>query len=97
MSNKTLQSLFHYKRWADSELMDAIATLDAQQYGDAHHTCLRIFHKLDKLGHPPFRVSHYQAACRHQRSYRFEVMPADIGWRERLSDLESNSPCTAVH
>lgn len=30
MSNKTLQSLFHYKRWADGELLDAIATLDAQ-------------------------------------------------------------------
>lgn len=32
MSNKTLQSLFHYKRWADGELLDAIATLDSQQY-----------------------------------------------------------------
>lgn len=46
MSNKTLQSLFHYKRWADGELLDAIATLDAQQYGEAHHTCLRIFNHI---------------------------------------------------
>ncbi|MGL4778277.1 MAG: DinB family protein, partial [Aeromonas veronii] len=46
MSNKTLQSLFHYKRWADSELLDAIAMLDAQQYGEAHHTCLRIFNHI---------------------------------------------------
>ncbi len=46
MSNETLQSLFHYKRWADGELLDAIATLDAQQYGEAHHTCLRIFNHI---------------------------------------------------
>ena len=46
MSNKTLQSLFHYKRWADGELLDAIATLDAQQYAEAHHTCLRIFNHI---------------------------------------------------
>lgn len=46
MSNKTLQSLFHYKRWADGELLDAIATLDSQQYGEAHHTCLRIFNHI---------------------------------------------------
>ncbi|MFZ3404206.1 DinB family protein [Aeromonas salmonicida] len=46
MSNKTQQSLFHYKRWADGELLDAIATLDAQQYAEAHHTCLRIFNHI---------------------------------------------------
>ncbi|WP_169045664.1 DinB family protein [Aeromonas salmonicida] len=46
MSNKTLQSLFHYKRWADGELLDAIATLDSQQYAEAHHTCLRIFNHI---------------------------------------------------
>lgn len=46
MSNKTLQSLFHYKRWADGDLLDAIATLDAQQYAEAHHTCLRIFNHI---------------------------------------------------
>lgn len=46
MNNKTVQSLFHYKRWADGELLDAIATLDAQQYGEAHHTCLRIFNHI---------------------------------------------------
>ncbi len=46
MSNKTLQSLFHYKRWADGELLDAIATLDAQQYSEAQHNCLRIFNHI---------------------------------------------------
>ena len=46
MSNKTLQSLFHYKRWADDELLDALATLDPQQYAEAHHTCLRIFNHI---------------------------------------------------
>ncbi|MGL5496606.1 MAG: DinB family protein [Aeromonas sobria] len=46
MNNKTVQPLFHYKRWADGELLDAIATLDAQQYGEAHHTGLRIFNHI---------------------------------------------------
>ncbi|WAF75802.1 DinB family protein [Aeromonas dhakensis] len=46
MNNETLQSLFHYKRWADDELLAALATLDAMQYGEAHHTALRIFNHI---------------------------------------------------
>lgn len=46
MNNETLQSLFHYKRWADDELLAALATLDAAQYGEAHHTALRIFNHI---------------------------------------------------
>ncbi len=46
MSNSPLHSLFRYKAWADGELLDALATLDAAQYGEAHHTCLRIFNHI---------------------------------------------------
>ena len=46
MSNSTLHSLFRYKAWADGELLDALATLDPQQYAEAHHTCLRIFNHI---------------------------------------------------
>ena len=31
MPNSTLLSLFRYKAWADGELLDALATLDAAQ------------------------------------------------------------------
>ncbi|MFM5086799.1 DinB family protein [Aeromonas media] len=46
MSHSTLHSLFRYKAWADGELLDALATLDPQQYAEAHHTCLRIFNHI---------------------------------------------------
>ena len=46
MPSSTLLSLFRYKAWADGDLLDAIATLDAQQYAEAHHTCLRIFNHI---------------------------------------------------
>lgn len=46
MSNSPLHSLFRYKAWADGELLDALATLDPQQYAEAHHTCLRIFNHI---------------------------------------------------
>ncbi|WP_434666472.1 DinB family protein [Aeromonas sp. NJAU223] len=46
MSNSTLHSLFRYKAWADGELLDALATLDPQQYVEAHHTALRIFNHI---------------------------------------------------
>ncbi|ELB2794072.1 DinB family protein [Aeromonas hydrophila] len=46
MPNSTLLSLFRYKAWADGELLDALATLDAVQDGEAHHTALRIFNHI---------------------------------------------------
>ncbi|WP_324019484.1 DinB family protein [Aeromonas hydrophila] len=46
MPSSTLLSLFRYKAWADGELLDALATLDAVQYGEAHHTALRIFNHI---------------------------------------------------
>ncbi|HHQ4491914.1 TPA: DinB family protein [Aeromonas hydrophila] len=46
MPNSTLLSLFRYKAWADGELLDALATLDAAQDGEAHHTALRIFNHI---------------------------------------------------
>ncbi|BCR28161.1 DNA damage-inducible protein DinB [Aeromonas caviae] len=46
MHHSTLHSLFRYKAWADGELLDALATLDAAQYGEAHHTALRIFNHI---------------------------------------------------
>lgn len=46
MPSSTLLSLFRYKAWADGELLDALATLDAAQYGEAHHTALRIFNHI---------------------------------------------------
>lgn len=46
MSNSTLHSLFRYKAWADGELLDSIATLDPLQYGEAHHSALRIFNHI---------------------------------------------------
>lgn len=46
MPSSTLLSLFRYKAWADGELLDALATLDAAQYGEAHHTTLRIFNHI---------------------------------------------------
>ncbi|MGL6608166.1 DinB family protein [Aeromonas hydrophila] len=46
MPTSTLLSLFRYKAWADGELLDALATLDPAQYGEAHHTALRIFNHI---------------------------------------------------
>ncbi|MCH7371617.1 DinB family protein [Aeromonas sp. MR16] len=46
MSNSTLHSLFRYKAWADGELLDAIATLDPQIHGEAHHNALRVFNHI---------------------------------------------------
>lgn len=46
MPSSTLLSLFRYKAWADGELFDALATLDTAQYGEAHHTALRIFNHI---------------------------------------------------
>ena len=46
MPSSTLLSLFRYKAWADGELLDALAPLDAAQYGEAHHTALRIFNHI---------------------------------------------------
>lgn len=46
MSTSTLHSLFCYKVWADGELLDALATLDPQQYVEAHHNALRIFNHI---------------------------------------------------
>lgn len=46
MSTSTLHSLFCYKAWADGELLDALATLDPQQYAEAHHNALRIFNHI---------------------------------------------------
>lgn len=46
MPSSTLLSLFRYKAWADGELLDALATLDAAQDGEAHHTALRIFNHI---------------------------------------------------
>jgi uncharacterized damage-inducible protein DinB len=46
MPSSTLLSLFRYKAWADGELLDALATLDAAQYSEAHHTALRIFNHI---------------------------------------------------
>lgn len=46
MSNSTLHSLLRYKAWADGELLDALATLDSQQYTEAHHNALRIFNHI---------------------------------------------------
>lgn len=46
MPSSTLLSLFRYKAWADGELLDALATLDAAQYDEAHHTALRIFNHI---------------------------------------------------
>ncbi|WOX53744.1 DinB family protein [Aeromonas sp. CD] len=46
MPSSTLLSLFRYKAWADGELLDALATLDTAQYGEAHHTALRIFNHI---------------------------------------------------
>lgn len=46
MPSSTLLSLFRYKAWADGELLDALATLDPAQYGEAHHTALRIFNHI---------------------------------------------------
>lgn len=46
MPSSTLLSLFRYKAWADGELLDTLATLDAAQYGEAHHTALRIFNHI---------------------------------------------------
>ncbi|MGE6118735.1 DinB family protein [Aeromonas salmonicida] len=46
MSNSTLHSLFRYKAWADGELLDALATLDPQVHGEAHHNALRVFNHI---------------------------------------------------
>jgi uncharacterized damage-inducible protein DinB len=46
MSTSTLHSLFRYKAWADGELLDTLATLDPQQYTEAHHNALRIFNHI---------------------------------------------------
>ncbi len=46
MPSSTLLSLFRYKAWADGELLDALATLEAAQDGEAHHTALRIFNHI---------------------------------------------------
>ncbi|MFQ2122125.1 DinB family protein [Aeromonas hydrophila] len=46
MPSSTLLSLFRYKAWADGELLDALATQDAAQHGEAHHTALRIFNHI---------------------------------------------------
>jgi len=46
MNHSTLRSLFCYKAWADGELLDALATLDPQQYGEVHHNALRIFNHI---------------------------------------------------
>ncbi len=46
MPSSTLLSLFRYKAWADGELLDALATLDAAQDGEAYHTALRIFNHI---------------------------------------------------
>ncbi|HHQ4530759.1 TPA: DinB family protein [Aeromonas hydrophila] len=46
MPSSTLLSLFRYKAWADGELLDALATLDPAQDGEAHHTALRIFNHI---------------------------------------------------
>ncbi|MGN4987672.1 DinB family protein [Aeromonas hydrophila] len=46
MPSSTLLSLFRYKAWANGELLDALATLDAAQYDEARHTALRIFNHI---------------------------------------------------
>ncbi|MFM4821424.1 DinB family protein [Aeromonas hydrophila] len=46
MPSSTLLSLFRYKAWADGELLDALATLDTAQDGEAYHTALRIFNHI---------------------------------------------------
>ncbi|MDQ7733036.1 DinB family protein [Halomonas sp. SpR1] len=40
MSNSTLQSLFAYKAWANSELFELLATLPPS-HGEQLHTCVR--------------------------------------------------------
>jgi len=38
------ETLFAYKAWADEELLDTIARLDAAEHAEAHRTSIRLMH-----------------------------------------------------
>ena len=51
MSTATLKSLFAYKAWADSELLDTVSTVPAAN-GEALHACIRTLnhiHVVDRI------------------------------------------------
>ncbi|MBP6902565.1 MAG: DinB family protein [Burkholderiaceae bacterium] len=52
MSNKSLQSLFAQKSWANNELFNALAAIDAAQHPAAVHTAMRTLnhiHVVDRI------------------------------------------------
>ncbi len=100
-----LKSLFDYKAWADAELLNAVAGIDASAHAEAQHTATRILnhiHTVDKIFMANVRAEKHAFTATNTpetptiEALSWNTLETDRAWQDYVGTLSASDLAKSI-